>query len=91
MPLDMLFYEEFVKPNYLNEKIRMGVLSRYLREPFQKLLKVIRKYFTYERRYEKIYPHHNRMLMHFTGNIPLNLPFFFHQSLGEIADNVQAK
>jgi hypothetical protein len=50
MPLDMLCYEEFIKPNSLNGKIRASVLNRYLQEPFQKLLKVIRKYFTCERR-----------------------------------------
>jgi hypothetical protein len=91
MPLDMLCYEEFIKPNCLNTKIGAGVLSRYLREPFQKLLKVIRKYFTCERRSEIIYPHHVRFLMHFMGKRPLNLPLFLHQSLGGMADSVQAK
>jgi hypothetical protein len=68
-----------------------GVPSRYLREPFQKLLKVIRKYFTCEIRSDRIYPHHIRLLMHFTGKRPLNLPFFLHQSLGGMADNVQVE
>jgi hypothetical protein len=85
MPLDILCYEEFIKPNCLNGKIRAGVPSQYLREPFQKLLKVIRRYFTCERRSDRIYPHHIRMLMHFTGKIPLNLPFFLHQILGGMA------
>jgi hypothetical protein len=91
MPLDLLCYEEFIKPNCLNGKIRVGVPSRYLWEPFQKLLKVIRSYFTYEIRSERIYPHHIRLLMHFTGKRPLNLPFFLHQSLGGMVDNVQAE
>jgi hypothetical protein len=52
---------------------------------------VIRRYFTCERRSDRIYPHHIRLLMHFTGKIPLNLPFFLHQSLGGMADNVQAE
>jgi hypothetical protein len=69
----------------------MGVPSRYLWEPFQKLMKVIRKYFTCERRSDRIYPHHIRLLMHFTGKRSLNLPFFLHQSLGGMADNVQAE
>jgi hypothetical protein len=91
MPLDILCYEEFIKPNCLNGKIRAGVPSRYLREPFQKLLKVIRRYFTYERRSDRIYPHHIRLLMHFTGKRPLNLPFFLHQSLGGMADMSKPK
>jgi hypothetical protein len=30
MPLDILCYEKFIKPNFLNGKIRVSVLSRYL-------------------------------------------------------------
>jgi hypothetical protein len=32
-----------------------------------------------------------RLLMHFTGKRPLSLPFFFHQSLGGMANNIQAE
>jgi hypothetical protein len=91
MPLDILCYEDFIKPNFLNGKIRAGVPSQYLREPFQKLLKVIRRYFTCEGRFDRVYPYHIRLLMHFTGKKPLNLPFFLHQSLEKMADNVQAE
>jgi hypothetical protein len=91
IPLDVLCYEEFIKPNCLNGKIRTSVPSRYIWDPFQKILKMIRKYSTYEIRYEIICPHHASLLMHFTGKRPLNLPFFLHQSLGGMADNVQAK
>jgi anion-transporting ArsA/GET3 family ATPase len=38
-----------------------------------------------------VYPYHIRLLMHFTGKNPLNLPFFLCQSLGKMADSVQAK
>jgi hypothetical protein len=54
MPLDILCYEDFMKPNCLNGKIGAGVPSRYLWEPFQELLKVIRRYFTYERRSDRM-------------------------------------
>jgi hypothetical protein len=91
MPLDTLFYEEFIKPNCLNRKFKMSIPSRYLQEPFRKLLMVIRKYFTCERRFERIHPHHIRLLMHFIGRRPLNLPFFLHQSLRGMANNVQAE
>jgi hypothetical protein len=69
----------------------MGVPSRYLREPFHKLLKLIRKYFTCERRSDIIHSHHIRLLMHFTGKRPLNLPFFLHQSLGGMVDSVRVE
>jgi hypothetical protein len=91
IPLDVLCYEEFIKTNCMNEKIRAGVPSWYIQETFQKLLKVIRRYFTCERRYDRIYAHHIRMLMHFTGKRPLNLPFFLHRSLERMTDNIQAE
>jgi hypothetical protein len=91
MPLDVLCYEEFIKPDCLNGKVEAGIPSRYLQEPFRKLLRVIRKYFTCEGRFDRIHPHHIRLLMHFTGRRPLNLPFFLHQSLQEMADNVRAE
>jgi hypothetical protein len=91
MPLDVLCYEEFIKPGCLNGKVEAGIPSRYLQEPFQKFLRAIRKYFTCERRFDRIHPHHIRLLMDFTGRKPLNLPFFLHRSLQEMADNVRAE
>jgi hypothetical protein len=91
MPLDVQYYEEFIKPDYLNGKFEVGVPSRYLQEPFKKLLRAIRKYFTCEGRYDIIHSHHIQLLMHFIGRRLLNIPFFFHWSLQEMADNVRAE
>jgi hypothetical protein len=91
MPLDTRCYEDFIKRDCLGGKVETGVPSRYLQEPFQKLLGVIRKYFTCEGRFDRIHSHHIRLLMHFTGRRPLNLPFFLHQNLREMADNAQAE
>jgi hypothetical protein len=81
MPLDVLCYEYFIKPKFLNGKVETGVPSRYLQEPFRKLLIEIRKYFTCERWFDIIHPHHIRFLMHFKRRKSLNLPFFLHQIL----------
>jgi len=78
IPLDILCYKDFIKPDCLNEKIGVDIPSQYLREPFQKLLKLIRRYFTCQGRFDRVYPYHIRLLMHFTGKKPLNLPFFLH-------------
>jgi hypothetical protein len=78
MPLDILCYKDFIKPNYLNGRIGADIPSQYLQEPFQKVLKVIRRYFTCEGRFDRVYPYHIRLLMHFTGKKPLNLPFFLY-------------
>jgi hypothetical protein len=91
MPLDILFYEYFIMSNCLNGKIKVGVPSQYLREPFQNILKVIRRYFTSEGRFDKVYPYHIKLLMHFTRKKYLNLPFFLHRSLERMVENIQAK
>jgi hypothetical protein len=82
---------DFIKPECRNQKIGADIPSQYLLEPFEKLLKIIRKYFTFEGRFDRVYPYHIRLLMHFTGKNPLNLPFFLCRSLGKMEDSVQAK
>jgi hypothetical protein len=89
MSLDILYYEYFIKPNCLNGKIRVGFLSQYLWKPFQNILNVIRRYFTCEGRFDRVYSYHIRLLMHFTGKTFLNLTLFFLQSLERMVDNVQ--
>jgi hypothetical protein len=91
MPLDVICYEDFIKLDCLNGKVEVGIPSRYLHEPFQNLLGAIRKYFTCEGRYDIIHPHHIKLFIHFTGRSSLNLPFFLHQSLREMVDNIQAE
>jgi hypothetical protein len=81
MTLDMLCYEEFSKLDYLNGKVGAGIPSQYLQEPFWKLLRAIRKYFTCEGRFDKIHSHYIILWMNFIGRRLLNLPFFLHQSL----------
>jgi len=46
MSLDTLCYKDFIKHNCLNGKIGADIPSQYLLDLFQKLLKVIRRYFT---------------------------------------------
>jgi hypothetical protein len=91
MPLDTSCYIDFIKPEYRNRKIGANIPSEYLLEPFEKLLRIIQKYFTCEGRFDKVHQYHIRLLMHFTGRSPLNLPFFLCRSLGKMADSVQAK
>jgi hypothetical protein len=91
MHLDISCYMDFIKPEYRNRKIGADIPSEYLLDPFEKLLKIIKKYFTCEGRFDKVHPYHIRLLMHFIGKNPLNLPFFLCRSLGKMADNVQSK
>jgi hypothetical protein len=74
---------DFIKPEYQNQKIGADIPSEYLLEPFEKLLKIIRKYFTCEGRFDKVHPYHIRLLMHFTGKNPLNLTFLLVSKPGK--------
>jgi hypothetical protein len=91
MHLDISCYMDFIKPKYQNRKIGADIPSEYLLEHFEKLLKIIRKYFTCEGRFDKVHPYYIRLLMHFTRKNLLNMSFFLCRSLGKMADSVQAK
>jgi hypothetical protein len=80
----------FIKPECRNPKIGAGIQRQYLLEPFEKLIKIIRRYFTCEGMFDRVYPYHIRLLMHLIGEHPLNLPLFLCQSLGNMEDNVHA-
>ena len=62
-----------------------------IKDNYSKFLLIIQKYLTYEVRYHKVYSYHFKFLLHFTGNISLELPFYLHRSLSKMADKVQAK
>jgi hypothetical protein len=60
-------------------------------EGFDKMLKVIQRYFTCEGRFNMIYQYHIRILLHFTGKEVINLPFYLFRSIGKMVDRVQDK
>jgi hypothetical protein len=91
IPLDTSCYTDFIKPEYRNQKIGANIPSEYLLEPFEKLMNIILKYFNCEGRFDKVHQYHIRILMHFIGISPLNVPFSLCRSLGNMADSVQAK
>jgi hypothetical protein len=63
----------------------------YLKEKWQALLKMIHAYITCEGRYGRIMLYHFRLLLHFTGKQPLNMPFYLLNILTKMASKVQAK
>jgi hypothetical protein len=60
-------------------------------EGFDKLLKVIQRYFTCEGRFNMIYQYHIMPLLHFTSKDAMNLPFYLFRSIEKMSDRVQAK
>jgi hypothetical protein len=75
MPLELMFYIDFLKLQYRKQKIGATIPMEYLLEPYEKLLRVIQRYFTCEGRFDRVYQYHIRLLMNFKGKSSINLPF----------------
>jgi hypothetical protein len=61
----------------------------YLEEKWQHLLKSIQVYITCEGRYGRVMFYHFKLMNHFTGRCPLNLPFYLHRSLKKMTHQIQ--
>jgi hypothetical protein len=62
----------------------------YIRKEWNELLILIQRYITGEGRYNSTSMYHIRLLEHFTGEKPLNLPYFLWKSLTKMAKKVKA-
>jgi hypothetical protein len=91
MNLNATFSKEFLKPECQGDNLSKGVPRSHLVEGFDKMLRVIQRYFTCEGRFNMIYQYHIRLLLHFTGKDLMNIPFYLFRSMGKMADRVQAK
>ena len=83
--------KEFMKPEYVDMDINNAIPRSYIKDTYAKMLFNIKRYFTCEGRYHKVYTYHFKLLLHFTGRISLDFPFYLHRSLEKMADKVQAK
>jgi hypothetical protein len=63
----------------------------YLEPKWQSLLKAILVYVTCEGRYNRVMFYHFKLLNHFTGREPINLPYFFHKTLTKMARQVKSQ
>jgi hypothetical protein len=91
MSLNSSFSKEFFKPEYQGDNLSKGVPRSHMLEYFDKMLRVIQRYFTCEGRFNMVYQYHIILLLHFTGKESMNLPFYLFRSIGKMSDRVQAK
>ena len=63
----------------------------YLETKWQSLLKAIFGYITSEGRYNRVMFYHFKLLNHFTGRTPINLPHYLHKALTKMAQQVKVK
>ena len=76
--------------SYLNPKNRgvvwkKSVPSTWIEERWNQLLKATMVYITCEGRYNRVTIYHFKLMNHFAGKSPLNLPFYLHRSLEKMA------
>jgi hypothetical protein len=84
MALDAAYAKDFLKPELQADNITKGVPRNHLIEQFDRILKIIQRYFTCEGRFNTLYQYHIRLLLHFNGKIEMNIPYYFLRSIGKI-------
>ena len=80
-----------MNPKRKNIIWKKSIPTTWLDENWQHLLKAILVYITCEGRYNRVMIYHFKLMNHFTGRSPLNLPFYLHKSLTKMAHQVKSQ
>jgi hypothetical protein len=91
MTLNVSFSKDFLRSNYQIDDLSKGVPRSHLVEYFDKMLKIIQRFFTCEGSFNMLYQYHIRILLHFTGKYEMNIPLYLLRSMGNMFDRVQSK
>jgi hypothetical protein len=73
MSLNASFSKDFLKTEYQTDNLSNGVPRIHLVGEFDKMLKIIQRYFTCEGRFNTLYQYHIRLLLNFTGKDEMNI------------------
>jgi hypothetical protein len=84
-------FKFYLKDGYKHKAWSKGMLVSYLDEEWQHLFKGIQLYITSEGRYDKLMMYHFKLMDHFTGKNPINLPYFLHHSLSKVCKRIRAQ
>jgi hypothetical protein len=91
MALSSAYEKYFFKPGYQANDLSKSMPRSQLIEQFDILLKIIQRYFTCEGRFNTLYQYHIRLLLHFTGKVEMNVPYYLLRSIGKMSNMIQAK
>jgi hypothetical protein len=91
MDLSSAYAKDLFKPEYQVNDLSKSMPRSQLIEQFDRLLKIIQRYFTCEGRFNTLYQYHIRLLLHFTGKVEMNIPYYMLRSMGKMSDIIQAK
>jgi hypothetical protein len=84
-------FRSYLLPVHKSLTWKKDIPLSYLEPKWQTLLKAILVYITCEGRYNRVLYYHFKLLNHFTGREPLNMPYFFYRTLIKMAKQVQAQ
>jgi hypothetical protein len=91
MALSSSYAKDLFKPQYQGNDLSKSMPRSQLIEQFDRVLKIIQRYFTCEGRFNTLYQYHIRMLLHFTGKVEMNIPYYVLRSIGKMSDMIQDK
>ena len=91
MALNEAYAKDFLKPEHQVGNLSKGVPRNHLIKQFDKILRIIQRYFTCEGRFNTLHQYHIRLLLHFTGKIEMNIPYYLLRSIGKMSDRIQSK
>jgi hypothetical protein len=84
-------FRSYLQPQHKDLIWKKDIPMSFLEPKWQALLKAIFAYITCEGRYNRVMFYHFKLLNHFTGRSPINLPFYLHKALTKMARQVKAK
>jgi hypothetical protein len=84
-------FRSYLLPIHKTLTWKKDIPLSYLEPKWQTLLKAILVYITCEGRYNRVLYYHFKLLNHFTGREPLNIPYFFHKTLTKMEKQVKAQ
>jgi hypothetical protein len=91
MDLSSAYAKYIFNPEYQANDLYKIMPRSQLIEQFDRLLKIIQRYFTSEGRFNSLYQYHIRLLLHFTGKVEMNVPYYLLRSIGKMLDMIHAK
>ena len=84
-------FRSYLEPAHSGITWNKEIPADFLKPEWKALLKAIKLYITCEGRYHRVMFYHFKLLNHFTGRQPIDLPHYLHQTLKKMSKQVQAK
>ena len=78
-------FRSYLQPEHKKIIWKKSIPTSWVEEKWKHLLKAILVYITCEGRYNRVMIYHFKLMNHFTGRNPLNLPFYLYKILIKMA------